>query len=202
MDLTKKILIGIIIYALIISIIIVFLQDVMTLDQTLFFVINSVTNIVLDPFFILMTYAGSSVLWILVIILFWLDKRRKVSIYLIIVFILDSLSQIFLKTFFVRARPYESLSNIKFLNSDMDIGPSFPSGHTQRAFSGATILGSFYNKLRIPLFIMASLVAISRIYIGVHYPLDVLAGAINGIIFGLITLNIPIKKIEKKLKKI
>jgi undecaprenyl-diphosphatase len=202
MDLTRKIVIGLIIYAVFSLFFILFLNDFMALDQSLFFAINSVTNIFLNPFFVLMTYVGSSAFWILLIILFWLDKRKKVSIYLIIVFVIDTLSQIFLKTFFFRPRPYESLSNIKFLNIEIDIGPSFPSGHTQRAFSGATILGSFYNKLRIPLFIMALLVGISRIYIGVHYPLDVLVGAINGILFGLITLNLPIKKIRKKLRKI
>jgi undecaprenyl-diphosphatase len=202
MDLTRKIVIGIIMYAVFLLLFVLFLSDIMALDQSLFFAINSLTNIFLDPFFIFITYAGSSAFWILSIILLWLDKRRKVSIYLILAFVIDSLSQIFLKTFFIRPRPYESLSNIKFLNFEIDIGPSFPSGHTQRAFSGATILGSFYNKLRIPMFIIALLVGISRIYIGVHYPLDVFSGAINGILFGLITLNIPVKKIKKKLKKI
>jgi undecaprenyl-diphosphatase len=202
MDLLKKIVIGIIIYAVCSLFFVLFLEDVLLLDHILFFIINSVSNIFLNPLFVLITYAGSSVFWVLAIILLWIDKRRKVSIYLIIVFIIDSLSLLFLKYFFLRPRPYESLSNIKFLNFETDIGPSFPSGHTQRAFSGATILGSFYNKLRIPMFIMALLVGISRIYIGVHYPFDVLSGAINGILFGLITLNIPIKKIQKKLEKI
>ena len=174
----------------------------MIFDHNLFFVINSISNPFLDSFFVLITYVGSSVFWILMIALFWIKKQRKVSIYLIFAFIIDSISLVFLKWLFFRPRPYESFSNLKILSFEIEASPSFPSGHTERAFSGATVLSSIYKKFRIPFFILALLVGLSRIYIGMHYPIDTLVGMINGILFGLITLTFPIKTLQKKLEKI
>ena len=62
--------------------------------------------------------------------------------------------------------------------------PAFPSGHTAYAFAGATLLGNRYPKLRIPLYIGAGLVGLTRIYLGRHYLSDVIAGAAVGTITG------------------
>ena len=62
--------------------------------------------------------------------------------------------------------------------------PCFPSGHTSIAFSMATVLGYQYPKWRIPLYIGAGLVGLSRIYLGRHYASDVLMGAAVGTISG------------------
>ena len=62
--------------------------------------------------------------------------------------------------------------------------PAFPSGHTAYAFAGATLLGVRYPKLRIPLYIGAGLVGVTRIYLGRHYASDVIAGAAVGTITG------------------
>ncbi len=62
--------------------------------------------------------------------------------------------------------------------------PAFPSGHTAQAFAGATLLGNRYPKLRIPLYIGAGLVGITRVYLGRHYASDVIAGAAVGTITG------------------
>jgi membrane-associated phospholipid phosphatase len=63
--------------------------------------------------------------------------------------------------------------------------PSFPSGHTTTAFAAAAAVGVFYPRLRVPLYCVAALVGLSRIYLGVHYGLDVLVGAVLGISIGL-----------------
>ena len=61
---------------------------------------------------------------------------------------------------------------------------SFPSGHATVAFACATVLALAVPRLRWPLFALAALIAFSRVYVGVHYPLDVLAGAVLGVTFG------------------
>ncbi|HZU20288.1 MAG TPA: phosphatase PAP2 family protein [Gaiellaceae bacterium] len=66
---------------------------------------------------------------------------------------------------------------------------SFPSGHTATSFACATVLAAFAPRLRIPLYVLAAAVAYSRLYNGVHFPLDVVAGAVLGTATALLLLS-------------
>jgi undecaprenyl-diphosphatase len=66
---------------------------------------------------------------------------------------------------------------------------SFPSGHAATSFACATVLAAFVPRLRVPLYALAALIALSRTYVGVHHPLDVLAGAGWGLIVGWVVLR-------------
>ncbi|MCK5595511.1 phosphatase PAP2 family protein, partial [bacterium] len=57
---------------------------------------------------------------------------------------------------------------------------SFPSGHSQAAFSVATVLSGYYKKRLLLFYLLAGLTAFSRVYIGVHYPFDIIAGSMIG----------------------
>ena len=59
---------------------------------------------------------------------------------------------------------------------------SFPSGHTSTSFACAFVISRLAPRLTVPVFVLAALIGFSRIYVGVHYPLDVLAGAIFGVL--------------------
>ena len=62
---------------------------------------------------------------------------------------------------------------------------SFPSGHAATAFAAAVAVGLVHPRLRRPLLALASVVALSRVYLGVHYVLDVLAGTVLGAAVGI-----------------
>jgi undecaprenyl-diphosphatase len=61
-------------------------------------------------------------------------------------------------------------------------GGSFPSGHAATSFAAATMLSFAFPRLAPALFVLAAAVAFSRVYVGVHYPLDIIAGAALGIL--------------------
>jgi undecaprenyl-diphosphatase len=65
--------------------------------------------------------------------------------------------------------------------------PSFPSGHTTTAFACAVAVSVLHPRYRAPLIGVAALVGVSRLYLGVHFPIDVMAGAAVGTSVGLVT---------------
>jgi undecaprenyl-diphosphatase len=90
-----------------------------------------------------------------------------------------------LKELVDRARPALADPDVVALTATPD-SPSFPSGHATTAFAAAAAVGALHPRLRWPLFILAGLVGLSRIYLGVHYVLDVVAGAALGTAIGLL----------------
>ncbi|CAB1083999.1 putative membrane-associated phospholipid phosphatase, PAP2 superfamily [Olavius algarvensis Delta 1 endosymbiont] len=90
-----------------------------------------------------------------------------------------------------RDRPCEALSNIHGRVSPSDQF-SFPSGHTAAAFVMATLISYFFPLLSMPVISWALLVGFSRIYLGVHYPTDILAGMAVGLLSALAALSIVV----------
>ena len=71
---------------------------------------------------------------------------------------------------------------------------SFPSGHTQTAFSVATFMVLIYRRHRAAWFLWAALVAFSRVYLGVHFPIDVAVGALTGVAATFLTVRIAMNR--------
>ena len=67
---------------------------------------------------------------------------------------------------------------------------SFPSGHALSSFACAYVLARAEPRLAVPAFVLAVLIGFSRIYVGVHYPLDVLAGAVLGLLVATALLRL------------
>jgi undecaprenyl-diphosphatase len=76
---------------------------------------------------------------------------------------------------------------------------SFPSSHAVNNFAGAYFFTYFYPKVKYGLYVGASLMALSRVFCGVHYPFDIFGGMIIGLIIGWIVIEIW-KAVNKKLK--
>jgi undecaprenyl-diphosphatase len=105
-----------------------------------------------------------------------------------------------LKSLFARPRPYNELQNVRLLVACTG-SFSFPSGHAAASFAVASIIGHFFRRAAIPAFFIAVLVAFSRIYVGVHYPSDVLGGAVWGGVTGGVIILVH-ARISKRLTRV
>jgi undecaprenyl-diphosphatase len=84
-----------------------------------------------------------------------------------------------------RARPPLADPAVEALVS-LPASTSFPSGHAATAFAAATAVGMLHPRLRAPLLVIAGMVALSRVYLGVHFWSDVLVGSLLGVAIGLV----------------
>lgn len=94
------------------------------------------------------------------------------------------ITNVFVKNIVARMRPYDRMTElILLIEKQHDF--SFPSGHTCASFAAAYAMYRALPERRgVPLLILAALIAFSRLYVGVHYPSDVIAGALVGIFAG------------------
>jgi membrane-associated phospholipid phosphatase len=94
-----------------------------------------------------------------------------------------------LKSVTERARPPVADPGIEALVSLPD-STSFPSGHAAAAFAAATAVGMLHPRFRAPLLVLAGMVALSRVYLGVHFWSDVLVGSLLGVAIGVATVRL------------
>ncbi|MGZ7119292.1 MAG: phosphatase PAP2 family protein [Methanobacterium sp.] len=178
---------------------------VLNYNILLFYSINNgLENNILNFIMPLLTNFGSLVAWCIIcgfLYLFGGNKAKKVAILgLMALFISNGLIYL-LKPIIAEPRPFLVLGNVHQLVPENEIY-SFPSGHTASSFAAATVIGLNYAlklgnktfKLIYPLTIFAAVIGFSRIYIGIHYPLDIIFGAFIGVSCALTVL-----KLEKSI---
>ena len=168
---------------------------IINVDKKIFTFFNSsIANPVFDIFFPIITNQD---IWIIPILLGIIilsikggTKGRIASIVLIIgVIIADYSSAQIIKPYFQRLRPsHDILDQIRLL---VPKGGryGFVSSHAANMYVSATILGYFYSKQKRLFFTIACLVAFSRVYVGVHYPADIVFGGLLGYGLGWITIT-------------
>lgn len=99
-------------------------------------------------------------------------------------------TNVFLKNLVQRIRPYAALEKLRILVSEPSDW-SFPSGHATASFAAAWVLFRLApKKVGVPALLLAILIALSRLYVGVHYPTDVLAGAAIGVLSGELSVRL------------
>lgn len=158
----------------------------------------------LDKILAFITSLGNAgIIWIvLAVVLLILPKTRKTGIIVVAALLMDLvLCNLILKNLVARVRPYDVNTAIAILiKKPLDF--SFPSGHTAASFAAMTAL--FLAKMKkawIAALVLAVLIAFSRLYFYVHYPTDVLGGAVVGILSGIIGYTI-VEKLDKRWKAV
>jgi undecaprenyl-diphosphatase len=171
------------------------LEYLIKIDKLIFTFFNTtISNPVFDVFFPIITNQDIWIFPILVgvIVLSIKGGRRGriCSMTLIVGIILaDYTSAQILKPFFQRLRPsHELIDEIRLLVSRGG-KYGFVSSHAANMYAAATILGYFYSQHKKIFFTIAALVAYSRVYVGVHYPGDILFGGLLGYGLGWMVLT-------------
>ena len=163
-------------------------------------------SVAADFFFRWVTELGSFAPYLVAVIVFMVLKNKKQVLKIVFIAILTSLFSYILKSFFLHDRPGTILEHNHLLNTinwvpayDILKGHfSFPSGHSMSAFSFWTIIACYFRDQKLIMsskylffiilcFIIAILICISRIYLGAHFPQDVITGSIIGITIATFT---------------
>jgi undecaprenyl-diphosphatase len=103
--------------------------------------------------------------------------------------VLSEVASGLLKLLFERDRPFEVEPEPDPITRE-PVSYSFPSGHATVSFACAVVLAAAVPRLAVPLYVLAAAIAWSRVVTGVHYPLDVLGGALLGIAVGLLVTRL------------
>jgi membrane-associated phospholipid phosphatase len=134
------------------------------------------------------TQAGNGFTSLVLALIFVLVGERFLAYELVLGTLTLWLAVMLVKVLVRRSRPFILLTQARIVGY-REQGRSFPSGHTSQAFFIATLLAQHFHANifgAILLYAAALLVAVTRMYVGAHYPRDVLAGSILGTAWGLL----------------
>ena len=182
------------------------IEEILKLDSQLFLFLNNLGSPAFDNFWIYLSYKESNIIFYLALLVFYFyckSKKIKLSevfysllFIAIMIAIADQTANLF-KDSFQRLRPCynESLiSFVRLVKESCGGKYGFFSAHASNSFSLAVFFGLlFKNKFRFIIYMTlfyAFLISFSRIYLGVHFPLDIFFGGVYGIITGLVIFRI------------
>lgn len=166
------------------------------IDTSILYFFNSaISSPIIDSLMQIITLGGTQIFWVLLCLTLYIfggENEKEAAFIALTALLMGFFLSEFLKAVIARPRPYEVLSWVKHTTTVG--GYSMPSGHTVAAFSG--FLALYFKFGRLWLFmLLASLVGVSRVCLGLHYPSDVIAGAALGVLCALAAL-----KVEERVK--
>ena len=151
----------------------------------LFWIQESLRADALTPAVKFITHLGDvGLFWIVLSILLVIFRRtRRIGVACVISMVIGLvITNVIIKNWAARIRPYDFFNDLTLLIQKQD-DFSFPSGHATNSFACAWVIFRMAKKrYGVPTLILAILISLSRLYVGVHYPTDVLAGFVVGVI--------------------
>ncbi len=157
-------------------------------NEDLFRFINEdMANPGLDVFFSVLIILGTIYVWLVLVPALWWKGKRNEAVDLFLLILLVLVVTTLLKFLFASPRP-EDIREVPipvpgYFGLDVY---SFPSNHASMAFACALFLSFRFRKWTMPLFVYAFLIGLAKIYVGAHYPGDIIAGAVVGLIVGFL----------------
>jgi len=160
------------------------LEQIIEFDIAALHFIQSFSFPLLDIIMQLATFLGNPVFWFFVVAFFYWKGKENESFHLMSIIVISAIFAGGLKNIFLRPRP--SSSEFRVIGFDTYETLSFPSGHATLVMAKFFYVKNFIAKKAMPLFlIVVVLVAISRIYLGLHFLSDVIAGLVLGAVLGM-----------------
>lgn len=158
-------------------------ESIKNIDEKILSCIAKFRRPFLDKFMVCITRIGNTgAIWLLISLALLVSPSNRKSALKIIstLFLTSILGEIIIKSLVGRLRPSKATPQEQLLIKKPKTY-SFPSGHTASSFAAASMIGFEYPVFVLPAFFLAISIAFSRLYLKVHYPSDVLAGAFLGV---------------------
>ncbi|MGL4654293.1 MAG: phosphatase PAP2 family protein [Sarcina sp.] len=178
-------------------------NSIQNFDISMMYKAQDLHNPILNSIMIFFTKIGDiGLVWLVLAFVFlFFKKTRKAGILIYLSQLLNIIVVTILKDTIQRPRPFLTLTDLHPLIS-LPTSYSFPSGHASSAFAGALIVAYMFKKWIVPAYIVAIGIALSRVYLGVHYPSDIIVGAIIGTLSSIIIIVLYNKILSKKCKNL
>ncbi len=161
------------------------------MDAALFSLINQSHSPALDDVMLLASALGKAAfVWVAVALIAMVYPARRMAAFRVLVAVLCAYAVVdgVLKRVVDRDRPFVQHAEVRLIDQRPDTS-SFPSGHAASAFAGALATSRLFPVARIVWWPLAILIAVSRVYVGAHWPTDVVAGAVIGFAVAWFTLG-------------
>lgn len=171
------------------------MDQLLTWDEIVFLWLNTMGSSAFDPFWLMMSNRATNVFVYLIFVFFYGRKfgwRSGVYLFLLAVALVgftDQVTNLF-KNGFMRLRPCHEehlAESMRLVKEGCGGLYSFFSGHSSNSFALAVLFSLFFQRKKaiMPvLLVFAGSIAYSRVYLGVHYPIDIICGALAGTLFG------------------